>query len=93
MKLRYEFEDHGGYDCMSGAFKIYDTDVKTRWEGDKLICVIDQKDYNKRDFDINAPEPDYEYIHTPWPECEAMAKLIVDSVNEKLAGEEDGTKI
>lgn len=71
---RYEFDDHGGYDGLAGAFEIYDTSIVDEDGFEKFICCVDQYDYDNDALDD----------HEPWPEVEAIAKLIVDSVNEKL---------
>lgn len=71
---RYEFDSHGGYDGLAGAFKIYD-------DYNKFVCKIDQY-YQYDDFKgnpIKGRDP-----HEPWSECEAIASFIVDAVCVKM---------
>ena len=45
MTWKYKFEKHGGYDCMTSAYNIYDD------EGE-LVCKIDTAGY--KDVTVNS---------------------------------------
>lgn len=72
----YEYEECGGYDCMSSAYKIYNS------KGD-LLATIDLSD-------IEPDRAKCEYGQSE--KGEVLAKLFVDSANsfiERPVGFED----
>jgi hypothetical protein len=61
-----EWEEHGGYDCMTSAYEIK--------AGEKTVAVLDTKDYLK-------DGASWDDQHARNPEVEAYAALIVRAVN------------
>lgn len=65
---RYEFDESGGYDCMSAAYLIFDKYNEQR-------LTVDTKDF--AGFDGTSITTSWQ----PLPEAEEMAKFIVEKLN------------
>lgn len=68
--VRYEFDEHGGYDCMSAGYRVLDADGRT--------CVtVDTRDYRSARMMKSC---------TPLEEAEALARLIAAAPDLLQAG-------
>lgn len=67
MRYTYEFNDTGGYDCMTGAFIIHDAAGNT-------VCDVDLRYHGQDNCQWPAPE---EALNA----AEVVAKKIVDALN------------
>jgi len=70
MKLRVEFDDFGGYDCMSAAYIIRD-------ERGRAIATLDVKDYVHA---ANGSEEAYQEV----PELEAIARQMAAAASTEV---------
>jgi len=77
----YTFDNHAGYDCMSGGYTVKD-------ENDKTIVTVDCVDFvNEDDFDGDDYEKKYwDAVRLPNLAAEAIAKLIVEANNRHWSG-------
>lgn len=69
---RYVFDEHGGYDCTSSAFRIYDEN--------QLVATIDVVPFITNSDDLES----WEARHARHPAAESYAKAIVDAMNHQV---------
>lgn len=65
--FRIEFDETGGYDCMSSAYVIYDLRNKT-------VCKIDVTDYTESN--------DWDTLHSECPEAAEIAERLLKGLNQ-----------
>lgn len=66
---RYEFDETGGYDCMTSGFQIFDPNGKHILTVDTFPFLPDDK------------KPTWDECHARNPEAEAFAKIFCARLN------------
>ncbi len=71
---RYEFDETGGYDCMSAAFIVYTP-------SNKMAFAIDVADFITHEEELAEPDGGWDLRRVADPRAEAMARLICARLN------------